>query len=169
MKSFYALFFSLLVATALTACGANSMFEAEAFDAATDEKTQVVSKGRVIPEGCISWFDGCNKCTVKDGKLGACTKMACKSEKATAKCSAFAPGFGESSETAKVTEAVKEEKGAVPDTILEKNRKVSADVPENCQIWFDGCNSCVVQRGKLRGCTSKVCTAPGEAKCTTVN
>lgn len=31
-----------------------------------------------IPRDCLSWFDGCNTCIVKDGQLAGCTKMACK-------------------------------------------------------------------------------------------
>ncbi len=31
-----------------------------------------------IPLGCTSWFDGCNTCTVKNGVIAGCTKMACK-------------------------------------------------------------------------------------------
>lgn len=26
---------------------------------------------------CISWYDGCNTCTVNNGRLGACTRMMC--------------------------------------------------------------------------------------------
>lgn len=31
-----------------------------------------------IPSGCVSWFDGCNTCTVKNGVISGCTKKACK-------------------------------------------------------------------------------------------
>merc|ERR1740123_1491118 len=30
-----------------------------------------------VPPGCVSWFDGCNKCSVVDGRLGGCTRNAC--------------------------------------------------------------------------------------------
>tara|TARA_B100001123_G_C15226861_1_gene993496 strand:+ start:677 stop:1312 length:636 start_codon:yes stop_codon:yes gene_type:complete len=30
-----------------------------------------------IPENCISWFDGCNTCSVVNGKIGGCTMMMC--------------------------------------------------------------------------------------------
>jgi hypothetical protein len=33
---------------------------------------------QVIPEDCISWFDGCNNCMVSDGELGGCTKKYCE-------------------------------------------------------------------------------------------
>jgi putative hemolysin len=31
-----------------------------------------------IPEGCISWYDGCNTCSVIDGQIGGCTRMYCQ-------------------------------------------------------------------------------------------
>tara|TARA_Y100001958_G_scaffold158474_1_gene156448 strand:- start:2617 stop:3768 length:1152 start_codon:yes stop_codon:yes gene_type:complete len=33
-----------------------------------------------IPEGCISWNDGCNTCNVINGNLGSCTKLMCFTE-----------------------------------------------------------------------------------------
>ncbi len=30
-----------------------------------------------IDATCTLWYDGCNTCTVEEGKVGACTKMAC--------------------------------------------------------------------------------------------
>jgi len=37
---------------------------------------------------CSSFYDGCNTCTVQDGQVAACTKMAC-SEYAQPECKAF--------------------------------------------------------------------------------
>ena len=31
-----------------------------------------------IPDGCISYFDGCNNCMVSNGVMTACTYMTCK-------------------------------------------------------------------------------------------
>ena len=31
----------------------------------------------LIPKNCISWNDGCNDCSVRNGVLGACTRMMC--------------------------------------------------------------------------------------------
>ena len=45
----------------------------------------------VIPEKCISWFDGCNDCTVKDGQTGDCTKRIC-SAKELGFCKQFQDG-----------------------------------------------------------------------------
>ena len=30
-----------------------------------------------IPESCATWYDGCNTCQVRNGQLGACTRMMC--------------------------------------------------------------------------------------------
>jgi hypothetical protein len=30
---------------------------------------------------CASWYDGCNTCMVKDGKIRGCTRMACRTKK----------------------------------------------------------------------------------------
>ena len=43
------------------------------------KKLQVASDNKVkMPSiDCISWFDGCNNCLVKDGKVLGCTKKQC--------------------------------------------------------------------------------------------
>jgi len=44
------------------------------------ELIELVSKESVIPEGCKTWFDGCNNCIVgEDGLLG-CTRKFCPPE-----------------------------------------------------------------------------------------
>ena len=40
---------------------------------------------------CISYFDGCNNCTVENGKLSACTLMYCETP-AEPKCNQYATG-----------------------------------------------------------------------------
>jgi hypothetical protein len=30
-----------------------------------------------IPKNCATWYDGCNTCSVKDGKVGFCTRRMC--------------------------------------------------------------------------------------------
>ncbi len=161
MKKVYQQTLFLLMCIGLASCGANSMFEAETMGAV--ELTRA-SDDSSVPEGCTSWFDGCNTCRVTNGQLGACTKMACKAQEAEPMCKTYAPGFGESKAA---VEATAPENGdtPAPDTIPETKRTAGAEVPESCKIWFDGCNSCVVMGGKLRGCTSKVCKSPGPASC----
>ncbi|MGB0867471.1 MAG: hypothetical protein ACPGSC_13250 [Granulosicoccaceae bacterium] len=165
MKTFYQLASAFVICIGLSACGANSMFEAESMETANDSSAQMKMAGKqVIPEGCISWFDGCNNCKVGENGAMACTKMACKSQTGEPACRAYAPGFGGGA----AVEANQEEAPA-PDTMPETQRDVTAEVPANCKIWFDGCNSCVVMRGKLRGCTSKSCTTQGTPSCTKSN
>ena len=36
-------------------------------------------------KNCKTWYDGCNRCFVKDGKIGGCTMMYCL-QKGEAKC-----------------------------------------------------------------------------------
>ena len=36
---------------------------------------------RCVDEGCASWYDGCNTCAVRDGRLDACTEMYCETPK----------------------------------------------------------------------------------------
>jgi len=37
--------------------------------------------GRCIPSDCESYHDGCNTCSIQDGRLDACTEMFCESPK----------------------------------------------------------------------------------------
>jgi len=36
----------------------------------------------------------------------------------------------------------------------------------NCESYFDGCNNCFVENGKVAGCTKMYCQTPTEPKCT---
>ena len=38
-------------------------------------------------------------------------------------------------------------------------------IPKNCIVWFDGCNNCFVQDGKIGGCTRMACEVQKQAKC----
>lgn len=29
------------------------------------------------PSNCLTWYDGCNTCSLSNGELGACTEMYC--------------------------------------------------------------------------------------------
>lgn len=161
MKPLYQITSALLLCLGLVACGANSMFEAEISDAPVAQPSaQLVAEAGQPPAGCVSWFDGCNTCAI--GKSGdmACTKKACKGQLGEPVCKAFAPGAG-----APQPPAQGDDQAAAPETMPEASRAASAEVPANCKIWFDGCNSCVVIRGKLRGCTSKSCTTTEAPMC----
>lgn len=164
MNRIYRLILLGLTLTGLVGCGANSMFEAEMTEPALEALPQA-DEAVVIPTGCISWFDGCNTCKVKDGEISGCTKMACKSGQGKKMCRQYAPGLaGQNNQLNAIKKAQSEVEP--PQTMPEKQREVTADIPENCKIWFDGCNSCVVMGGKLRGCTTKSCSTQQTASCT---
>ena len=38
-------------------------------------------------------------------------------------------------------------------------------VPNNCRLWFDGCNRCMVSETGLLGCTRMYCIKPDVGKC----
>jgi hypothetical protein len=39
------------------------------------------------------------------------------------------------------------------------------EIPENCVSWFDGCNNCFVEDGKIGACSKKACAVKEEPKC----
>lgn len=92
------------------------------------------ASGVFIPHTCISWFDGCNTCTVENGVLGGCTKMFCvQPEKPYCK-------------EHKVLES--------PELMVEPSYD---NVPKGCTSWFDGCNTCVLSGASVMACTMKAC------------
>lgn len=54
-------------------------------------KSNLVKNEVTIPKNCISWHDGCNYCSTKNGNLLGCTLMACTGEerKKNARCTYF--------------------------------------------------------------------------------
>jgi len=40
---------------------------------------------------------------------------------------------------------------------------------ENCLSWFDGCNTCTVENGRIHMCTEQECTVYSEPKCLEYN
>lgn len=48
-------------------------------------KPKINTPESAIPKNCVAWFDGCNNCSVKNGKLEACTLMYCETP-TTPKC-----------------------------------------------------------------------------------
>ena len=44
-----------------------------------------------IPDNCLTWHDGCNMCSVENGKLTVCTQMMCFAQ-GTPQCQVWAPG-----------------------------------------------------------------------------
>ncbi len=37
--------------------------------------------------------------------------------------------------------------------------------PRRCAEWFDGCNVCTCESGRMAACTRKFCEQPGRARC----
>mmetsp|Transcript_42862 Transcript_42862/g.77006 ORF Transcript_42862/g.77006 Transcript_42862/m.77006 type:complete len:222 (-) Transcript_42862:626-1291(-) len=95
-----------------------------------------LSWGTVIPKNCAVWFDGCNQCFVKNGKLGLCTDLECDHQSSPKCMNVVVPPF-------------KRE-----------------DVPPGCSIWFNGCNSCILVDGRFGACTDKWCENLGTPRCT---
>ena len=52
------------------------------FDATTKDPTKDVTFGKDdLLTGCKVWFDGCNKCSVYDGRIGRCGRKWCRRKK----------------------------------------------------------------------------------------
>ena len=53
---------------------------------------------------------------------------------------------------------------------LEKPQIANPDViPNNCLSWYDGCNTCQVREGVLRGCSRLMCFTEGNPHCLSFN
>lgn len=115
----------------------------------------------VSKENCQSWFDGCNSChRGSPSSEFACTKKWCGDKKSEPFCR-------------KAFDTVQEQEPAF-DTVQEPfnkkkirgSAKPTSTAPEDCQVWFDGCNRC--RRGDVGGlfaCTKMLCHGNKEAKC----
>jgi len=108
-----------------------------------------------IPSDCISWFDGCNRCSVQDGQVQACTEMACSTYR-TPRCMLF-------------QEEHKEPKPLLKPALLpHADSDAAADRPSSipsqeqlaeCDRWYDGCNTCTVVHDEHNGAALGACTA----------
>jgi hypothetical protein len=49
------------------------------------------TSGPEVPKNCVSWYNGCNRCFVKDGKVAGCTRMACF-QQGKPKCLSYVTG-----------------------------------------------------------------------------
>ena len=52
---------------------------------------------------------------------------------------------------------------------LENTLNIQIDIPINCEIWFDGCNSCLVNNDIMNVCTELECTTNQEPRCLRLN
>ena len=67
-----------------------AMRQGSCCDYTCESTTNVLGSGN-IPENCVTWFDGCNTCSVINGKVGACTLMMCFRQE-TPECRAYSTG-----------------------------------------------------------------------------
>ena len=51
----------------------------------------------------------------------------------------------------------------------DKEEVAAVEIPNNCSLWYDGCNNCQVQDGQIRGCTKKACFRQDTPKCVKFN
>jgi hypothetical protein len=121
------------------------------------------SYGNCVPATCETWFDGCNNCGVMDGGLLRCTKKFCmlrQEEKCTKYTSSSPPSPSPSRSPSSGV-------SSCGDGYFERKDTYGNCVPEMCETWSDGCNSCGVMDGGLLRCTRRWCepASVGEGKC----
>jgi hypothetical protein len=130
--------------------------------------------------GCVNYFDGCNTCEVKDGKISSCTESICQTL-AQPKCNEYAwTGID-------LTNCISYFDGCNNCTV--ENGKPSActlmycETPAEpkctqyatgtqpasdptCVSYFDGCNTCSKSPNNgPTACTEMYCETPSEPKC----
>jgi hypothetical protein len=49
------------------------------------------------------------------------------------------------------------------------NRIIQTTIPNNCKIWYDGCNRCQVNNGVLGSCTRMMCFTEDNPRCLSFN
>ena len=96
--------------------------------------------GNCIEEGCSSWYDGCNTCSVNEDRVQICTEIACYDLRSKGEAECRDDTIGD---------------GPPPRPII----------PNNCVTWYDGCNTCSSLNGELRGCTMMACFTSNEPYC----
>jgi len=87
----------------------------------------------MIPYNCASWYDGCNRCMVQEGKVATCTRMMC-----------FTQGLSTCLSYNRLTE------GATCYRFCEDGSQKAVDLKDKCpsgttctptnSIGFDSCN-----------------------------
>lgn len=101
-------------------------------------KQDTLSTGKEIDlKDCVSYFDGCNTCTVSGGTIVGCTETACTTFQEP-KCLQYTSGT--------------RDQGSWIDL-------------STCKHYFDGCNTCSVGDNGQTACTLMYCETPGQPKC----
>lgn len=105
-----------------------------------------------ISADCVSYFDGCNTCTISGWMVWWCTKMYCAPENIQEpKCLEM---------TWLPTEPVLDQTMLADfDTTWEK-----IDL-NSCKSYFDGCNKCSVENWEVKACTEMYCENYQKPKC----
>jgi len=49
--------------------------------------------------------------------------------------------------------------------VLNPSKLMQSTIPNNCSLWFDGCNLCQVNNGRLGRCTLNTCLTDEESEC----
>lgn len=97
--------------------------------------------GNCIEEGCSSWFDGCNTCSIQQDGNQICTEITCYDINSM-----------------KSSRCLDESTNILPNP----NRP---SIPMNCVTWYNGCNTCSVLNGELQGCTLMMCFTQSDPYC----
>merc|ERR1719433_2074230 len=143
-----------------------------------DDDDDGMAKGK-CPMDCSSWWNGCNRCTCQNGKIGGCTRMACKGKKSQPKCldkeepscedegmccpktySCMVPRGGNKKACVGRTDGVKKPVKCGDDG----NNK---GCPKGCLTWYDGCNDCQCLENGLMKCTQRGCFKNQRPMCKT--
>ena len=147
-----------------------------------------------IPDNCVSWFDGCNTCSVTNGNIGGCTMMMCFTQ-STPECQAYSinsiPVVNYSGENEQCggympqsmihecspgLECVNIMGHMIADAPGKCKQLCPSDSPSrdqygncidiDCRSWFDGCNNCLVGKNSQLDCNNNYCQQPINAQCT---
>ena len=175
--------------------------------------------GNCIPDNCVTWYDGCNTCTVDDDHLVDCTETKCLNPNGDPTCDSYSTtspldtfincaswinsinemngvccadennggncinNFPKkcSSECASIVQVLFNDcKGILDYTGLsgnpdyldfvnkcklhDKNSLTDNIIPDNCALWYDGCNTCQIsKKGNL--CTKMMCIIQQPSEC----
>jgi len=135
-----------------------------------------------IPKSCIKWYDGCNDCSVVNGKLGACTEKACLVQNPT-KCLEYSKspqvsikkGCNQWFDGCNSCSLMQDGSYACTDmactTYKEPkcldNSGSNKPIPNSdCKLYYDGCNTCLYDENNEPGkCTEKACIKYETPKC----
>jgi putative hemolysin len=109
----------------------------------------VDSYGNEVPNSCQTWFDGCNTCQVSEDGM-ACTRMMCSEDSIEpAECRNFKNTSESSSNT--------NEDSMNNNEVTQITDNSGNVIPNSCQTWFDGCNTCQVSEDGELTCTEMAC------------